>query len=197
MPPTEVRERVLAAAVGLLRAQGPAGLTQPRVAKAAGVSQSHLTYYFPTRADLVRAVLEAAVDGQIANLGDAMAAPATPAERIARLAEALTQAENTRVLVSLVLAADGDPAFRDLYGRLVAAMRGRAAGLIAGAGLDPTPAQVALLHALGTGLAVMGAALGPEAGREVNAMVLSEVFRLLGADAARAGEGDAGPSGAA
>lgn len=197
MPPTEVRERVLAAAVGLLRAQGPAGLTQPRVAKAAGVSQSHLTYYFPTRADLVRAVLEAAVDGQIATLGGAMAASASLAERIAGLAEALAHAENTRVLVALVLAADGDPAFRALYGRLVAAMRGRAAGLLAGAGLDPAPGQVALLHALGTGLAVMGAALGLEAGREVSATVLTELFRLLGADAARAGDGDAGPPGAA
>lgn len=186
MPPTEVRARVLAAAMSLLRAQGLAGLTQPRVAKAAGVSQSHLTYYFPTRADLLRAVLEAAVAGQIANLGQAMAAPASPAERLRALATALTEAENTRVLVSLVLAADSDPAFRELYGALVSAMRERAAVLLTGAGLSPTPAQVALLHALGTGLAVMGAALGPEAGQDLNTTVLTELFRLLAADAARA-----------
>lgn len=186
MPPTEVRARVLTAAMSLLRAQGLAGLTQPRVAKAAGVSQSHLTYYFPTRADLLRAVLEAAVAGQIANLGQAMAAPANPAERIRALATALTDAENTRVLVSLVLAADSDPAFRELYGALVSAMRARAAAMLSGARLTATPAQVALLHALGTGLAVMGAALGPEAGQGVNITVLTELFRLLAADAARA-----------
>ncbi len=183
MPPTDVRERVLAAAVEILRTQGLAGLTQPRVAKAAGVSQSHLTYYFPTRADLTRAVLETAVEGQIANLGTAMSEATDPPERLSRLAQALTNAQNTRVLVSLVLAADSDPAFRDLYQRLVTAMRERAAGMLAGAGLEPTPAQVALLHALGTGLAVMGAALGPEAGQAVNATVLRELFRLLAADA--------------
>ncbi|WP_043879840.1 TetR/AcrR family transcriptional regulator [Azorhizobium caulinodans] len=183
MPPTDVRERVLAAAVEILRTQGLAGLTQPRVAKAAGVSQSHLTYYFPTRADLTRAVLETAVEGQIANLGTAMSEATDPPERLSRLAQALTNAQNTRVLVSLVLAADSDPAFRDLYQRLVTAMRERATGMLAGAGLEPTPAQVALLHALGTGLAVMSAALGPEAGQAVNANVLQELFRLLAADA--------------
>lgn len=183
MPPTDVRARVLSAAMSLLRAQGLAGLTQPRVAKAAGVSQSHLTYYFPTRAALLRAVLEAAVAGQIANLGQAMAAPASPAERLRALATALTDAENTRVLVSLVLAADSDPAFRELYGVLVTAMRERAAAMLSGAGLTPSPAQVVLLHALGTGLAVMGAALGPEAGQDLNTTVLAELFRLLAADA--------------
>ncbi|WP_341988097.1 helix-turn-helix domain-containing protein [Azorhizobium sp. AG788] len=197
MTPPDVRERLLTAAMGLLREHGLAGLTQPRVAKAAGVSQSHLTYYFPTRTDLLRAVLEAAVAGQIANLGAAMAAPATHGARIAALAEALTDAENTRVLVALVLAADGDPAFRELYGALVTAMRGRAAGVLAGAGLAPEPAKVALLHALGTGLAVMGAALGPDAGRELNMMVFIEMFRLLAADAAAAEDDSAGPSGAA
>ncbi|WP_454916872.1 TetR family transcriptional regulator [Xanthobacter sediminis] len=62
MAPADIRERLLMAAVGLVREHGLPGLTQPRVAKAAGVSQSHLTYYFPTRADLVHAVLERAAE---------------------------------------------------------------------------------------------------------------------------------------
>lgn len=185
MNQTDVRERLLRAAADILRARGLGGLTQPRVAKAAGVSQSHLTYYFPTRADLLRAVLEEAVKGQEANLGGAMAASETLDARIASLAAALANSENARVLVSLVLAADDDPAFRDLYGKLVAAMRGRAAAMLAGAGFDPTPEQVALLHALGTGLAVIGVALGPEQGHALNAMVLREMFRLFGVGASR------------
>ena len=52
----EVRERILEAALGLLSQSGAHELTQPRVAKAAGVRQSHLTYYFPTRADLLQEV---------------------------------------------------------------------------------------------------------------------------------------------
>jgi len=52
----DVRDRILQAALRLLAESGAHELTQPRVAKAAGVRQSHLTYYFPTRADLLQEV---------------------------------------------------------------------------------------------------------------------------------------------
>src|SRR5688500_6001424 len=51
-PPHEI----LAAAVKLLREEGGKALTTSRVAKAAGMPQGHLTYYFPRRADLLVAV---------------------------------------------------------------------------------------------------------------------------------------------
>lgn len=180
---TDIRATILAAALAIVRKQGLAALTQPRVAKASGVSQSHLTYYFPTRGDLVRAVLEAAVAGQIGNLGTAMTSRDSQDARLAGLAAALSNAENTRVLVSLVLAADANPAFRELYGRLVTAMRQRAERMLRASELEPTADQVALLHALSTGLAVMGAALGPQAGRALSTSVLRELFRLLARDA--------------
>ncbi|MPZ57575.1 MAG: TetR family transcriptional regulator [Rhizobiales bacterium] len=50
--PAEVRERVRTAAITLVREQGLPRLAQSLVAKAAGVSQSHLTHYFPKRVDL-------------------------------------------------------------------------------------------------------------------------------------------------
>jgi AcrR family transcriptional regulator len=49
----------LSAAVEIAVKEGIKALTQPRVAKTAGVRQSHLTYYFPRKADLLAAVLEA------------------------------------------------------------------------------------------------------------------------------------------
>lgn len=52
----DVRERVLEAGLELLSENGVRWLTQPQVAKRAGVRQSHLTYYFPRRADLIGAV---------------------------------------------------------------------------------------------------------------------------------------------
>lgn len=57
-----VRERILDAAVRIADRGGIKELTQPKVAKAAGVSQSHLTYYFPHKIDLLAAVLEASHD---------------------------------------------------------------------------------------------------------------------------------------
>jgi AcrR family transcriptional regulator len=53
------RQRILDVALRIARKKGIKTLTQPRVAKEAGVRQSHLTYYFPRKADLLAAVLEA------------------------------------------------------------------------------------------------------------------------------------------
>jgi AcrR family transcriptional regulator len=53
------RRRILDAALDIVEAEGIAALTQPKVAKAAGLRQSHITYYFPRKADLVVALLEA------------------------------------------------------------------------------------------------------------------------------------------
>ena len=44
---------------------GSSGFKQPRVAAEAGLRQSHLTYYFPTRADLLAGVARAAVERQL------------------------------------------------------------------------------------------------------------------------------------
>lgn len=57
-----IRERILDAAVRIADKGGIKELTQPKVAKAAGVSQSHLTYYFPHKIDLLAAVLAASHD---------------------------------------------------------------------------------------------------------------------------------------
>jgi AcrR family transcriptional regulator len=64
--PVGRREQILHAAVEILNAEGFGGLTQTRVAERAGMRQSHLTYYFPARNDLLR---ETAVYGCDAMLG--------------------------------------------------------------------------------------------------------------------------------
>lgn len=46
------------AALDIIESEGMKSLTQPRIAKACGLRQSHLTYYFPRKADLYIALLE-------------------------------------------------------------------------------------------------------------------------------------------
>ena len=53
------RQRILDAALKVLKTEGVLALTQTRVAAAAGLRQSHLTYYFPRKTDLLAATLEA------------------------------------------------------------------------------------------------------------------------------------------
>jgi AcrR family transcriptional regulator len=188
MVPADIRERLLAAAVALVREQGLPKLTQPRVAKAAGVSQSHLTYYFPTRADLVHAVLERAAQRQRAGVEATLAAADEGVEALVReLAQTLARAENTRVLVSFVLAADSDPAARALFGGLVGGMRATIALMLEKVGIAPSPQAVTLLHALGTGLAILELALGGSASQPDTAATLRRLFELLaGSDPASA-----------
>jgi AcrR family transcriptional regulator len=180
MVPADIRERLLMAAVGLVREQGLPKLTQPRVAKAAGVSQSHLTYYFPTRADLVHAVLERATERQRAGVEATVAAAGEGVEALVReLANTLKRPENTRVLVSFVLAADTDPAARALFGGLAAGMRATIAQMLEKVGIAPRREAVTMVHALGTGLAILELVLGGAAAQPDTAATLTQLFRLL------------------
>jgi AcrR family transcriptional regulator len=52
------RTRILTAGVEVLHSEGFAALTQQAVAAKAGVRQSHITYYFPTRLDLLQATAQ-------------------------------------------------------------------------------------------------------------------------------------------
>src|SRR5262245_36386011 len=87
-----VRERILDAALAILSESGIQHLTQPEVAKRAGVRQSHLTYYFPTRDDLLEAGTERGVERLVAGLGRLAAdeAGGTASRLIERLAAAIT-----------------------------------------------------------------------------------------------------------
>src|SRR5688500_8988078 len=100
----DVRERILQAALALLAESGAHELTQPGVSKAAGVRQSHLTYYFPTRADLLQEVARYSIEklaGQLAHT--------RPGALPEGIAAGAADKRRSRVMLGLVTAADRDP----------------------------------------------------------------------------------------
>lgn len=112
--PAGVRERILDAAIATLREEGVRKLTQVRIAKRARVRQSHLTYYFPTREDLLEAVATRVVD-EIARYGaGAIGGPGNESAMLARLAAAVTAPEHMRMFVGMIVEADEDPAVRSM-----------------------------------------------------------------------------------
>ena len=151
MPAMTVRARLLNAGVALLREQGLAALTQPRIAKAAGVSQSHLTYYFPTRDSLLLAIAEHSVDQELAR---AQTTPA-PDDPVLALVAAIRFLPRVRMMLGLIASGDRDEAFRPAFGRLVDHVRESLARLLAHRGHTLDSSQVALVHAAVVGLAVM------------------------------------------
>lgn len=54
----KTKQKILNAALEVLMESGFPALTQTRIAEVAGVSQGNLTYHFPTRTDLLKAVVE-------------------------------------------------------------------------------------------------------------------------------------------
>ncbi|HET8707739.1 MAG TPA: TetR/AcrR family transcriptional regulator [Pseudomonadales bacterium] len=148
-----VKERILEAGVSILHEQGIAGITGPRVAREAGVSQSHLTYYFPTRDKLLMAIANRSVDTLIglfeaADVGNLE----SPFQRTSLSPLLISQ---TRVMAGLLVAADTDPELRSALNELVMGFRVRLAKFLPRFGIEPTENNVLMMHANLVGLAVM------------------------------------------
>ena len=61
----ETAQRILDVARRLFMEEGHGKLTMRRIAKAAGMSPGNLSYYYPTRADLLADLLQYVIDGYI------------------------------------------------------------------------------------------------------------------------------------
>jgi AcrR family transcriptional regulator len=150
-----VKESILASGIALLSEKGIAALTQPQVARAAGIKQSHLTYYFPTRADLMLGVAEAVISSTLTRLSARMMDKPRRATLAATVADAMIAGVPPRVIIGLIVAADADPAIRRRLRKLIAHVRAQVQALLAKAGLAAGAEAALLFHAAVVGLAVM------------------------------------------
>jgi AcrR family transcriptional regulator len=145
-----VRDRILEAALGLLAEGGAHELTQPRVARAAGVRQSHLTYYFPTRGELLQEIARHSIEklaGQLAHAREGTVIDA--------IAAGAADKRRSRVMLGLVGAADRDPKIKQRMRRFVSELRARMTPVLGAAGLETDPDSVAFFHACIIGCAVL------------------------------------------
>jgi len=159
--PRPVPQRLLAAAIELVQARGLQGLSQARVAAAAGLRQSHLTYYFPTRKDLIKAIVEAIHGGMIEALSASLPAAGPGAASVTQVreffAERIRDPLMARLMLALMTAADEDPSLRrwlDGFDADVIRLLREVCGRL---GLQPTDDELALLHVSLVGAAVLGA----------------------------------------
>ncbi|HEU4565722.1 MAG TPA: TetR/AcrR family transcriptional regulator [Gemmatimonadaceae bacterium] len=129
-----IRERILHAAMAILREEGIQGLSQVRVARRAQVRQSHLTYYFPKRHDLVEAVAVRFADGVAHGIGETAAGPAAgaPAAVLERIAAAIADHGHMRMFAGVIVEADGDPELRAVVARATLRVQSMVAELLGG-----------------------------------------------------------------
>lgn len=162
-----VRDRILEAALTLLAESGAHDLTQPKVAKAAGVRQSHLTYYFPTRGELLQEVARYSIEKLAGELTHAR--PDALAEGIAAGA---ADKRRSRVMLGLVTSADRDPAIKRRMRTFIGELRARMSSLLEAGGLQTDPESVAFFHCCIIGCAVLQLARdNPEARAEAKAVL--------------------------
>jgi AcrR family transcriptional regulator len=181
---TDRRLDIIQAGLAVLREHGFAGFTQPRVASAAGVRQSHLTYYYPTRVDLLTAVAHAAIERQLAAV-DTVLESSTPKAAAARIAGVAVRHENTRVIMALAQTADQEPALREIFRELADGIILRVSNLLEGFKVKATDEHCYLLHALSVGMAVIDLATAREDGERRSTRTLEIAFNLLKKEAAR------------
>jgi len=163
----DVRSRILEAALGLLARSGAHELTQPRVAKAAGVRQSHLTYYFPTRGALLQEVARYSI-GKLAGQLEHAKPGALPES----IAAGAADKRRARVMLGLVGAADRDPKIKQGMRKFVAELRARMTPVLAAGGMATDPESVAFFHSCVVGCAVLQLARdNPQARAEAKAVL--------------------------
>jgi AcrR family transcriptional regulator len=175
-----VPERLLAAALKLVETHGLQGLTQARVAEAAGLRQSHLTYYFPTRKDLLKGIVQAIHAGMLEDMTTVVPTQGPGADSLeevreffaARLCEPLM----ARLMMALNGAADEDPSLREWLTDFDDDLIGRLRGIFTQLGLRPSEDELALLHASFVGAAILGAQSGTEVGAERTARLVRLAF---------------------
>jgi AcrR family transcriptional regulator len=147
-PDASAREKILAAASELLLSDGFHALTQHAVAARAGVRQSHLTYYFPRRNDLLRATAQYGVE----TLLDPMANPEVIASVSVTDFRQLLMPDKTdrqwfRLMTALLIASEEDESIRDWLREFDARMVGKLAAAFARLGVKVSDDQLRFLHA--------------------------------------------------
>jgi len=172
------RQAILTAGIEILREEGYSAFTQPRVAKRAGLRQSLLTYYFPTRVNLIAAVARVAIDGQLAAI-DTMLSGRQLGEAGEVLAAGISRHDNTRILMALAQAADQESELQLLFRELSEGILTRVQGLLVRNGAAPNEAVLDLVHATSVGLAVIDLATSRPNGQERSRAALELLFALL------------------
>jgi AcrR family transcriptional regulator len=175
---TDRRQDIINAGLAVLRESGYSGFTQPRVAAEAGLRQSHLTYYFPTRVDLLAGVARVAIDRQLVAV-DGVVGTSSVRGAAKAIANVVVRHENTRVIMALAQAADQEPALRELFRELADGIILRAGKLLRNLNIEPTDEHCYLLHSMSVGMAVVDLATARKDGEQRATRTLEMALILM------------------
>jgi DNA-binding transcriptional regulator YbjK len=159
----ERHARILRAALAVVHREGVAGVTHRTVADEADVPLGSLTYYFPTKDDLLREALLLFVEEEISRLSvlaAALAGRSLEPEQAATGFAALLEASDPEQIsqFELYLEAARRPALREAAAACFAAYEEVAVAALRAAGIPDPERRGALVVALADGLGLRRAA---------------------------------------
>lgn len=167
-----VREKILKAAVSLLGDCGLRKLAQPQIAKKAKIPQGHITYYFPTRSDLLLAVAERSLYSIADIVMKSAGKAAVETDFLPLILPLIKDEVRTRMLLGLLVESDENPELRKRLRKSLSFTY----SLIATATGKEDDAEVRLVSASLLGLGIQHYLEGPESTESVRQAlsVLSE-----------------------
>lgn len=176
----DVRSDLLSAAHQLWCEHGVQALTQQRVAASAGVRQSHLTYYFPTRNDLLRAVVQDAMVALLELLELASPESAARPANLARLRNVMMDRfldrAGSRLWLALAVACEEDLTLRPWLTKFNADVRRRLHRVFANVGVHPAPDDLFLFQASLMGAVMLDLNTATEASARQARMIVGQAF---------------------
>jgi AcrR family transcriptional regulator len=180
------RSRLLCAALQVLHEKGVMALTQTNVAAAAGLRQSHLTYYFPTRTDLLKAIVEHAAGAVLGLVGGK---PEFPARSLAdlrtRLIKDVSDVRMPRLMLAMSVASDEDPTLKAWMAEFEQGIHKLLASTLKALGVTVSSRDLALFHATLVGASILNANAATKASARQARVLVAAAFDRLLADARR------------
>jgi AcrR family transcriptional regulator len=172
-----VRSRLLRAADEILVGEGIRALTQTRVAEAAGLRQSHLTYYFATRSTLINAVFRYIAGNLVEEFSrDAGNMGVSLADLRRGLMDVFSDQKTARRMMGMLVSIDEDPkliaALEEIEVRHCAAL----ASAIRRLGVRLSEQHVLLLHSSLIGIVMRFCNRNSAAQRQQARALIGEAF---------------------
>lgn len=177
----DARTRLLDAALKVLQEQGIPALTQTHVAAAAGLRQSHLTYYFRTRGDLLKAIVEHAARSVCGLVDGRLEAPAAClAELRARLMKDVADTRMPRLMMAMAVASDEDPSLKAWMAQFEQTFLQLLADTLQRLGVRVSAEDLALFHAAMIGISISNASIATQSSaQQARVLVSAALDRLL------------------
>lgn len=175
----KTRQKILNAALKVLTENGFQAFTQTRVAEAAGVGQGHLTYHFPTRSDLLKAVIDES-KLQIAKAGPDNAGGPVTLDTLKQVVTRYALSSNfPRLMLALTVAADDDPSLSSWFAESDLMIRQGFRELLKEAGFNIEESELHLIRATIIGASLINIQQNTEASAQTARLVIEAAFQRL------------------